>query len=49
MNDIDWNTIELYEVEEEVELGFDTKDHLPKGFNPYKGIDCTTTVKVCAF
>jgi len=35
--DLDWSKIELIEVEEEVELGFDTKDYLPKDFNPLKG------------
>ena len=35
--DLDWSKIELIEVEEEVELGFDTKAYLPKDFNPLKG------------
>ena len=37
--EIDWSTIELYEKEEEVNLGFNTKDYLPIGFNPYKGLN----------
>ena len=36
--DIDWDAIELVEMEEEIELGFDTKDYLPEGFNPLKGM-----------
>ena len=34
---IDINSIELVELEEEVELGFNPKDYLPEGFNPLKG------------
>jgi len=30
--------IDVYEIEEEVELDFNTSDYLPKGFNPYKGM-----------
>ncbi len=37
--DVDWNAIELIELEEEVEICFDTKDYLPAGFNPLKGMD----------
>lgn len=36
--DIDWDSIELVELEEEVEIGFNTKDYLPEGFNPLKGL-----------
>ena len=36
--DVDWCAIALVEMEEEVELGFNTKDYLPKGFNPLKGL-----------
>ena len=34
---LDWNAVELFEVEEEVDLGFDTKDYLPVNFNALKG------------
>ncbi|AUP78633.1 hypothetical protein [Flavivirga eckloniae] len=34
---LDISSIEVYEIEEEVELGFNTKDYLPKNFNPLKG------------
>ena len=40
MYDIDWSTVELYELEEELDLGFDTRDYLPEGFDPYKGMIC---------
>lgn len=36
--ELDWSTIELFEVEEEVNLDFDTKDYLPANFNPLKGL-----------
>jgi len=36
--ELDWSTIELFEIEEEVNLGFNSKDYLPKGFNPLKGL-----------
>lgn len=36
--DIDWDIIELVELEEEIEIGFNTKDYLPEGFNPLKGL-----------
>ncbi len=36
--DIDLCVIEVVEIEEEVEISFDTKAYLPKGFNPYKGM-----------
>ena len=29
----------VYELEEEVELGFDTTKYLPKNFNPFEGMD----------
>tara|TARA_R110002049_G_scaffold99113_4_gene241670 strand:+ start:5642 stop:6139 length:498 start_codon:yes stop_codon:yes gene_type:complete len=35
---LDWSSIELFEIEEEVNLGFNSKDYLPKGFNPLKGL-----------
>lgn len=37
-NNIDINDIDLIEVEEEIELGFDTAQYLPKGFDPYAGM-----------
>ena len=30
--------IKVYEIEEEVELGFDTEEYLPENFNPYGGL-----------
>jgi len=36
--------VELIELEEEVELDFDTKDYLPENFNPYQGMDCKKNV-----
>ena len=42
MDDIDWSTIELYEIEEEDD--FDPKKYLPEGFNPYEGMDCHSTI-----
>ena len=33
---IEIETIKVYEIDEEVEMGFDTKQYLPSGFNPYK-------------
>jgi len=36
-NEIDWNKIILVNFEEEVILGFDTKNYLPENFNPLKG------------
>ena len=38
MHDLDWNTIELVEIEEDVEFDFNTKDYLPKNFNALKGM-----------
>jgi len=35
--DFDINSIEVIELEEEVELGFNPKDYLPEGFNALKG------------
>lgn len=32
----DINSVEYIEEEAEVNLGFDTADYLPEGFNPYK-------------
>ncbi len=32
------NDITLVEIEEEIELGFDTAQYLPEGFNPYAGM-----------
>lgn len=31
--------ITFIEVEEEIELGFDTAQYLPEGFDPYKGME----------
>ncbi len=36
-DDLDWSKIKLVKVEEDVEIGFDTKAYLPKDFNPLKG------------
>lgn len=33
---VEIESIEVYEIEEEVAIGFDTKQYLPSGFNPYK-------------
>jgi len=35
--ELDWNTIEVFEIEEDVNLEFNSKDYLPEGFNPLKG------------
>lgn len=35
---IEIEDIDVLELEEEVELSFNTKDYLPKDFNPYKGM-----------
>ena len=35
---IEINSIEVIEIEEEVELGFDTANYLPKDFNALKGM-----------
>lgn len=32
--------VEVIEIEEEIDLGFDPKMYLPKNFNPYKGMKC---------
>lgn len=34
--ELDINTIEYIEDEEVIDLGFDTADYLPDGFDPYK-------------
>ena len=34
--DFDINSITYIEEEEEIDLGFDPKDYLPEGFDPYK-------------
>ncbi|MDD7888190.1 hypothetical protein [Flavivirga sp. 57AJ16] len=34
---LDVGSIEVYEIEEDVDLGFNTKDYLPENFNPLKG------------
>ena len=44
MHDLDWSTIELVELEEEVEFDFDTNDYLPNNFNPYKGMHSNNAV-----
>jgi hypothetical protein len=33
---VEIETIEVYEIEEDVNLGFDTKSYLPSDFNPYE-------------
>ncbi len=38
-NNLDISTIEIVEIEEEVEINFDTKRYLPIGFNALKGKD----------
>ena len=38
-SNLDISTIEIYEIEEEVALNFDTTKYLPVGFNPLKGKD----------
>lgn len=43
--ELDTRSIELFEIEEEVNLGFNSKAYLPEGFNPLKGLhdlDITT-------
>ncbi|MDO5979754.1 hypothetical protein [Flavivirga spongiicola] len=34
---LDISSIEVYEIEETVNLGFNTNDYLPENFNPLKG------------
>ncbi|TXG39239.1 hypothetical protein [Seonamhaeicola maritimus] len=36
----------VYEIEEGVNLGFDTKDYLPTGFNPYSGEESKEELEV---
>ena len=36
---LDASEIIVLEAEEEVELGFDTAEYLPLGFNPYEGME----------
>ena len=36
-NEIDWNKLEILDLEEEVTLDFDTNEYLPANFNPLKG------------
>ena len=38
-SNLDISTIEIYEIEEEVALNFDTAKYLPEGFNALKGKD----------
>lgn len=33
------NYLDLYEVEEEIELDFDTRKFIPSNFDPYKGMN----------
>ncbi|WP_303319102.1 hypothetical protein Q4Q34_03470 [Flavivirga abyssicola] len=35
---LDVSSIEVYEIDEEIEIGFDTKAYLPENFNPLKGL-----------
>ena len=37
--------IQVYELEEDVELGFDTKKYLPEYFNPVKGLKIETQLE----
>jgi len=41
MRDLNWNTIELVELEEDANLNFDTKVYLPSDFSAYN-IDWST-------
>ena len=38
VEEVNINDINVVELEEEVEINFDTKKYLPKGFNAYKGM-----------
>jgi type VI protein secretion system component VasA len=38
-DEISIESIDLYEVEEEVEIEFDTAKYVPEGFNPKKGME----------
>ena len=39
MYDLDWTKIELIEIEEEVEINFNTSLFLPHNFDPCKGLE----------
>lgn len=38
--------INVIELEDEIVIGFDTKEHLPRGFNPYEGMKCEKEIVV---
>jgi len=38
--------INVIEVEEDIEIGFNTKEYLPRGFSPYKGMHCEKQIVV---
>jgi len=38
-NSLETEDIKVYEIEEEINLGFDSKVYLPTGFNPYEGMN----------
>jgi hypothetical protein len=38
-NSIETEDIKIYEIEEEINLGFDPKVYLPTDFNPYEGMN----------
>ena len=40
LNDI----VRISVLEEEVEYDFDTSKHVPENFNPYKGMQCNSSV-----
>ena len=45
---LDISTIEVIEIEEEVELGFDATNYLPENFNPYAGME-KDLLEVCLY
>lgn len=45
-NSLQVSDIKVLELEEDIDLGFDTKMYLPKGFNPYKGMNCEKEIVV---
>lgn len=40
------NDIKVYELEEEVNLGFNSENYLPKNFNPYAGMNTIAELEV---
>lgn len=45
-NILEIEDIKVYELEEELDLGFDVNDYLPSNFNPYKGMDSIEELEV---